>query len=114
MATISFICRECKPEQKFTVERQSADTNKLGKVFCPGCGREWGTGVKIELDFHPATTSRSSAAVGKENTEMSRDAQERARSDRDYLDRTDPEVQPGVRQSSVDKINRKMGEFLNS
>ena len=114
--TFAFICRECTPQQKFVIEREEADTNKLGNVFCPGCGKKWGTGVKIELNLSHLDTvvSKPSAQRGKENIEQSRQAQDSAMRDREYLDRTDPEIRPGIRQSQVNTINERMGEVINN
>lgn len=113
--TFSFICKECAPNQRFTIEREASDVKEVGNVFCPGCGQKWGSGAKIEwqdLAQFPVKATRSHDMVGRENNDQSRAAQEEAMRDRQYLDRTDPEVQPGIRKSQVETINQRMSDFV--
>ena len=113
--TFNFVCRECSPQQRFSVEREQADTNNIGKVFCPGCGKLWGSGAKIELDLsHLDVVIKNHGTLGKENEEASRHAQEAAMRDRVALDQIDPQVAPGIRKSQVDTINERMSNAVQS
>lgn len=111
MKTYGFNCLECK--NKFTVEREEEHINELKKIFCPGCGKQWGTPTaKIEIVIDvPATLKRSSDAISKENREASNYAEEQARRDREYLNREDPEVvingREKIRKSILDKIDKR-------
>ena len=115
MAEFRFYCVKCK--SKFSINKEGVDqTSQLTNVFCPSCGDKWGKpNSKIELDLGVFKTSQvqSRSSVAKENLEASKDAEERARDDKAYLDRENPQVMPGVRKSTVDKINERAGNELD-
>lgn len=114
MATFSFKCLECK--NSFSVDKEGVEhTNELKNVFCPSCGKKWGSpDAKIELQVAVAggAITHSRTRIADDNREASRYAEHEAMKDREYLDRENPQVAPGVRKSAVDTINARAKELL--
>lgn len=115
MAQHNFRCRDC--EEKFSIERVEVLTTELKKVFCPGCGKQWGTPeARIELDVSFSTV-KNTANIAKGNIEASQAAQRAAAEDLRNLNQIDPPVDgnmgPGaIRKSHVDTIAQRLQNLL--